>query len=97
LKSAISSGSTEILTKVSGIGKKTAERVVVELRGKLGSFGSLGIHEGGEVSTAETEAFDALCGLGYQPIEVREVLRTLKETATAEEKIKLGLQKLAKI
>ena len=98
LRSAISSGSTEILTKVSGIGKKTAERVVVELRGKLGKeLGSLGrLGSLGEVGTAETEAFDALCGLGYQPGEVREVLKMLGEAKTAEEKIKLGLQRLAR-
>ena len=71
LRSAIAAGKAEYLTKVSGIGKKTAEKIVLELRDKVGV--------GDAASTAsmrgDEEALEAMRALGYSQTEAREALR----------------------
>lgn len=71
LRSAITRGNAEYLTNVSGIGKKTAEKIVVELRDKvgLGAEGEAGAMRGDE------EALEAMRALGYTPAEARDALR----------------------
>ena len=71
LRSAIAANNPAYLTKVSGVGKKTAEKIVLELRDKVGA--------GGEVSSqalrGDEEALEALRALGYTPGEARDALR----------------------
>ncbi|HWO07702.1 MAG TPA: Holliday junction branch migration protein RuvA [Candidatus Paceibacterota bacterium] len=71
LRGAIARGNAGYLTKVSGIGKKTAEKIVVELKDKvgLGADGAEGAMEG------DAEALEALASLGYTLPEAREALR----------------------
>ena len=71
LQSAISRGNAAYLTTVSGIGKKTAEKIVLELRDKVGlvAGGARGVH------TDDEEALEAMHSLGYTPQEAREALR----------------------
>lgn len=91
LKAAISQGSTAILTDINGIGKKTAERIVMELKGKVAKgFTSPST----SVSNEDTEAFEALVSLGFGPSQVREVLKEVSEISGVEAKIKAGLQKI---
>ena len=80
LKRAISTGDTSYLTKVSGIGKKIAEKIVLELREKLGSLdaGSAG----DPMLKEEEDTLDALRSLGYSLHEAREALKHVPETAT---------------
>lgn len=74
LKRSIASGDTSALTRVFGIGKKSAERIVVELRDKLAKeTGTEGHAEGG------AEVMDALMALGYRAEEARAAF---KESAT---------------
>jgi Holliday junction DNA helicase RuvA len=87
MKKAIATGDLPYLTKVSGIGKKTAEKIVLELRDKLGSA------EGPELKTA-ADALSALVSLGYSREEAREALKKVK-SETTEEKIKEALKNLA--
>jgi len=70
LKASIASGQVSLLTKVSGIGKKTAERVILELSGKI-------LVSGGEVSKLmdDDETIDALVSLGYANRQAREALK----------------------
>lgn len=68
LQSAISQNRAEYLTKVSGIGKKTAEKIVLELKDKVG-VGVEGTLKGDE------EALEALRALGYTSQEARDTLR----------------------
>jgi Holliday junction DNA helicase RuvA len=77
LKRAIAAGEATTLTKVFGIGKKSAERLVVELRDKITlETKSSGVSfVGGE---GHTEVMDALMALGYRADEARQAL---KETA----------------
>ena len=79
LRSAISRGNAEYLTKVSGIGKKTAGKIVVELRDRVG----LGSGESGAAMTGDEEALEAMRSLGYSPQEARDALRKVPHEITA--------------
>lgn len=76
LKKAIGSGDTGYLTKVSGIGKKTAERIVIELRDKLALLGHTA--EYGELS-GETDVMAVLEELGYSREDARNVIKEIPE------------------
>lgn len=72
LTGSIARGDASALTKVFGIGKKSAERIVVELRDKLaGEAKSSGVHGSGD----EVEVIEALMALGYSASESREALK----------------------
>ncbi|NTV44820.1 MAG: Holliday junction branch migration protein RuvA [Candidatus Yonathbacteria bacterium] len=73
LKKAISSNDTSYLTKVSGIGKKNAEKIVLELRDKLTGGAFVEVSEAG--LREETDALEALQSLGYSMSEAREALK----------------------
>ncbi len=91
LATAIASGESEYMTKVSGIGKKLAEKIILELRDKMGNITQ---REGG-VALPETEALDALEALGYSPKDTRELVRMLaKESMTTQDIIRKALQTL---
>jgi Holliday junction DNA helicase RuvA len=90
LRQAIASGKTEYLTRVSGIGRKSAEKIVLELRDKLGKIAT-----NDAVLEAEADAVEALKALGYSLREARESLRDLpEEVKDVGEQIKLALQRL---
>lgn len=69
LQSAISQNRAEYLTKVSGIGKKTAEKIVLELRDKIGATIENPSLKG------DVDALEALRALGYSSQEARDTLR----------------------
>lgn len=94
LKKAIASGDTSYLTRVSGIGRKTAEKIVLELKEKMAGRGV--IVDAPELKE-EADAIDALVSLGYSPREAREALAVVpKEVTSAEKRIKYALQKLGR-
>jgi len=74
LKKAIANEESSILTKVSGIGKKTAEKIILELKTKVSGGELLG-----DKASADGEAIDALIGLGYKLHEAREVLKKIPD------------------
>jgi holliday junction DNA helicase RuvA len=82
------------LTRVPGIGRKTAERLVVELRDRLGPAHSLPGTPGGSVAAnPEAEAFGALVALGYRPAEATRLLQAAGPgTHSTEELIRRALQ-----
>lgn len=84
------------LTRVPGIGRKTAERLVVEMGDRLDV--ATGEGAGGAVAGgAETEAFDALIALGYKPAEANRLLKSAGgEAACTEELIRRALQSAAR-
>jgi len=89
LKRAIAGGDATYLTKVSGIGKKNAEKIIVELKDKLGgSDASSRILMG-----ADAEALEALEALGYSLRDARDAVAKTKGE-TAQEKIKESLRSL---
>lgn len=92
IKRAIASGQTSYLTKVSGIGKKTAEKVVLELRDKLGK----GADES-EGMGADEDVINALQALGYSLKESRDAIYTLDPAVKgAEARLKAALKFLGK-
>ena len=94
LKNAIASGDTGYLTKVSGIGRKTAEKIVLELRDKLSLRGHSA--ESGTLRS-ESDVAQALMSLGYQQHEIREALKDLPPTAIdTNSRIKEALRILGK-
>ena len=94
LKNAIASGDTGYLTKVSGIGRKTAEKIVLELRDKLSLRGHSA--ESGTLRS-ESDVAQALMSLGYQQHEIREALKYLPPTAIdTNSRIKEALKILGK-
>lgn len=82
------------LTKVPGIGKKTAERLLLELKGKL-IGGDISV-ESAAYSDTSTDVLNALEALGYSDKEARLAIKGLPADATVSEGIKLALKALSK-
>ncbi|MDH4449982.1 MAG: Holliday junction branch migration protein RuvA [Rhodoferax sp.] len=81
------------LIKVPGIGKKTAERLLLELKGKLGA--DIGAPMGA-VGDAQSDIVQALLALGYNDKEAAAALKALPKDVGVSEGIKLALKSLAK-
>ncbi|HBD24749.1 MAG: Holliday junction DNA helicase RuvA [Candidatus Zambryskibacteria bacterium RIFOXYD1_FULL_40_13] len=89
LRHAVVTGDTAHLVKVSGVGKKNAEKIVLELRDKLE-------HVGGDESSLsdDIDALEALKSLGYGEREAREALKKVSEEKNTGEKIKKAMKLL---
>lgn len=87
LRQAIATGDPDLLKGVSGVGKKTAERIIIELRGKIsGSQAGLGITTGDPV-------YQALVGLGYTPAQAAQAAASVPvEIEGEQERIKSALK-----
>lgn len=85
LRRAIGSGDISYLTKISGIGKKTAEKIVIELRDKIGE-------EKGTSLQGELDALEALKSLGYSQNEAREALKKTAPDLNTNVKIREALK-----
>jgi len=97
LADTITRQDTGLLTRVPGIGKKTAERLLLELRGKLGA--QLGATSGsapGAAASGRGDVTHALLSLGYSNAEIQAALKTLPETVEVSEGIRLALKALAR-
>lgn len=85
VQDAILRDDVHLFSSVSGIGKKTAQRIILDLKGKLV-----------EVETKETDdadqAFQALVSLGYSAKDAREALKGIDPKLPTQERIKLGLK-----
>ena len=81
------------LTKVPGIGKKTAERLLLELKGKLGADIGMPL---GAIDSAQGDILQALLALGYSDKEAAAALKALPKDVGVSEGIKLALKALAK-
>jgi Holliday junction DNA helicase RuvA len=82
------------LIKVPGIGKKTAERLLLELKGKIGA--DLGNAVAGAGSDAQADIQQALLALGYSEKEAAAALKALPKDVGVSEGIKLALKALAR-
>jgi Holliday junction DNA helicase RuvA len=92
---AIQGGDASYLTKVSGIGKKNAEKIVLELRDKLDNFKIT--QASASTTSIESEVIDALEALGYEPRTTREVVRALsRENLSTQDIIRTALQQLGR-
>lgn len=97
LRRAIATEDADALTLVPGIGKKTAARLLLELKASFDSDDSeidlVPVGANGAGSHAEVKA--ALAGLGYSADEVREAVRALPEDGAVEELLRSALRQLA--
>lgn len=92
LISAIQTGSTTHLIKVSGIGKKTAEKIVLELKDKLETLTGDDMTQG---LSSDADAIEALKMLGYESNEARESLKKIDKNITdTGAKVKAALKVL---
>jgi Holliday junction DNA helicase RuvA len=92
----IISGNADLLSQVPGIGKKTAARIILDLKGKLekGWDGEVIA----TVTDSDSDALAALTGLGYSIREAAQALSAIAQTdnMSVEDKVRLALQQLAK-
>lgn len=97
IKTAIIQEDPGILTRVSGIGKKTADRVILELKNKFSveDLGELSSSSQSNVSEHH-DAIEALIGIGYGQNEVRKILSEIPKDKSLEERIRLALRELGK-
>ena len=100
-RGAVANGDVKALSQISGVGKKTAERIVVELRDKIGAAGAW------EASSAQralspadqkiNDAVLALLALGFKPVDahntVRQAQSALGAQATVEDLVRAALRK----
>jgi len=90
-----------MLTRIPGIGRKTAERVIIEMRDSVQKLAGPALGQGNALSTAaltpQSEAFSALIALGYKPPEVTRLLKAAEEPGlSTTELIRRALKSAAK-
>lgn len=93
VRRSVASDQPEVLTKVPGIGRKTAEKIVFELKDRLGEPGL----EVEAPSELDTEVVDVLTGLGYSLVEAQTAVQSIPEDAPEdiEERVRLALRYFA--
>ena len=78
-KGAVARGDVKALSQISGVGKKTAERIVVELKDKIGAAGAWEAASADRALSAEDQKLNdatlALIALGYKPVEAHDAVR----------------------
>jgi Holliday junction DNA helicase RuvA len=101
-KSAVVNSDVVALSKISGLGKKTAERIVLELKDKVGVAAAWEAASAAHAPTPEleraNEAVLALIALGYKQVEAHRVVRELQQKEgekSSEELVKLALKQMA--
>jgi len=90
LRRAIGTGDTAYLTKISGIGKKTAEKIIIELRDKI--VEKMRGEKGGASLQGELDVLEALKSLGYSQHEAREALKKVSPDVDTNSKIREALK-----
>lgn len=100
LRGAVSNGDVKSLSQISGVGKKTAERIVVELKDKIGAAGAWeALSAQRSLSPADQKINDAvlaLMALGFKQIEAHDAVRTAQAalpSATVEDLVRACLKK----
>jgi Holliday junction DNA helicase RuvA len=100
-KAAVVNSDVAAISKISGLGKKTAERIVLELKDKLGVAAAWEVASAVHAPTPEqeqaNEAVLALITLGYRQVEAHKAVREIQEKGeakSAEELVKLALKRM---
>lgn len=95
VRRAIAGGDTKFISQAQGVGKRVAERVVVELKDKVGlegvDLGSTGLLQG-EGLLMKDEAVEALVALGYTAQDAAKALQDIDPSLSVEERITLVLR-----
>ena len=95
VRNAIANADAAFVAKASGVGKKTAERVIVDLSDKVGIPSRYGATDTGatETSAEADEALDALMALGFSLKEASQALEKVDKSLSVGERVKLALKK----
>jgi Holliday junction DNA helicase RuvA len=93
IRRAVQSGDHALFTSINGIGRRTAERVVIDLKDKVGviAIAAPGSDAPAPAGDDHTAARDALVGLGMSVSEAEAALRPIDETLPVEERVRLAL------
>jgi holliday junction DNA helicase RuvA len=96
VRRAIAGGDLKFIQKAAGVGKRVAERVVVDLKDKVGLAGvdlaSTGMLQSDAFLTGQDEAVEALVALGYSPQDAAKALAKVDATLSVEDRIKQALR-----
>jgi holliday junction DNA helicase RuvA len=95
LVDAIGSQEVAVLTRIPGVGKKTAERLLLELKDKFEATG-LGVTAAGQKKSVTQDVLNALLALGYNEREAVAAVKLLDKDTTVSEGIKQALKSLSK-
>lgn len=96
LRRAVAQEQPEVLDRVPGVGRKTAEKIVFTLKDKLGAEVGLGVIT--RVSDVDTEVLAALTALGYSVVEAQAAVQSIpkgEEARSVEDRVRLALQYFA--
>lgn len=95
IKTAIMNADVDFFSSIPRIGRKNAQRIIIELKNKVGSLSELDLS--GKENTERKELFEALQVMGFKKQEVSGVLQDLPENLVSmEQKIKYALKKLGR-
>ena len=89
VQGAILNDDIHLFSSISGIGKKTAQRIILELKGKL-------VESSNDSEPADDQAFQALVSLGYSAKDAKLALKNVDKNLPTQERIKLGLKGVGK-
>lgn len=95
VRNAIANGDIAFISKASGVGKKSAERVIVDLRDKVGipsHYGATEVKFGVKAKDEPDEALDALIALGFPLKEATAALEKVDASLPVEERVRLALK-----
>lgn len=96
VRNAIANADTAFVSKAAGVGKKSAERVIVDLRDKVGipsHYGATDVTVGAKSANEPDEALDALIALGFPLKEASAALEKVDINLPVEERIRLALKR----
>ena len=93
IRRAVLSEQPDLFARVPGVGKKTAQKILLQLQGKIpGGLEGFGLAAG--MFDADTEVMEALTGLGYSIVEAQTAIQSIPRDAptNVEERLRLALQ-----
>lgn len=94
LSAAISRGETEILQKSSGIGRKTADRIILELKDKMSAPGG---EETVKMMESDSDIYEAMVSLGYTARQIKEAIQKIDpDIKNVSDRLRDGLKKIKK-
>ncbi|OGK37994.1 Holliday junction DNA helicase RuvA [Candidatus Roizmanbacteria bacterium RIFCSPLOWO2_01_FULL_42_14] len=92
IQQSVITSDVDFFQRIKGIGKKTAQRILVDLSGRLGAEFDLATSD----KRVDEEAVDALVSLGFKIGEARQLLADIEPDISLEQKIKAALRKLSR-
>ena len=93
VRNAIANADSVFISKAAGVGKKSAERVIVDLKDKVGVPSHYGTIRAEEPEAEKDEALDALIALGFPLKEASAALQNVDKSLSVEERVRLALKK----